>query len=487
MWWRCSGVMSRPDINRLAANPNQHAEGKVRRAALLCACVTVAGCKDASVDPAQEAARLQRTQERLAIINERARAVPEDQRAWPVLRDAHDAIDWPAWITSETFHGVDLAAARAAEAGSVRWIDDHRDLIDTIVAATSRPGLGYQLSLDAGMQPAAEGALLLDASSPQPTVIRALSQLLALDARLAVAEGDGARVVRNVTAMVRLAEFVNEHSLITDQLVRFALLQYVVDHVLEALTHDGVFDDEQLHTLDAQLVEILASCASGIRLDATMLVIEDAMDYVYDEDGRPLARGFETLETKADKFRRTARRDQDEQVFAEWQQAAADFLSVPAWEQTGDWPTVLRDHLNRAAARQEPAALVSLCLVPGLQRPVRGVVNVQATAGAAQIIVAARRHRLRHGAWPADLEAFDEDLLAETPIDPYDGVGLGYGLSEDGPEVWSAGEDKVDDGAVPRRGEVIHVWRTTSELQRRQTEPPPIGGDWVIFPPEAEE
>jgi hypothetical protein len=72
-----------------------------------------------------------------------------------------------------------------------------------------------------------------------------------------------------------------------------------------------------------------------------------------------------------------------------------------------------------------------------------------------QIVVAAialKRHRLRHGGYPADLLALAPEFLAGVPRDPADGAPLRYRLKADGSLLlYSVGEDGADGGGDARR------------------------------------
>ena len=121
-------------------------------------------------------------------------------------------------------------------------------------------------------------------------------------------------------------------------------------------------------------------------------------------------------------------------------------------------------------------------VVQGLKVPIRSQVEVQGLANAARLVIAVQRHRLRHGAWPEAIERIDGDLLIDRPVDPYTGRGFGYRYEDTGPVVWSAGEDRDDDGGRARRGG-HHIWTTPEELAQRLIDNPTIDGDWVIYPP----
>jgi hypothetical protein len=71
----------------------------------------------------------------------------------------------------------------------------------------------------------------------------------------------------------------------------------------------------------------------------------------------------------------------------------------------------------------------------------------QAMLRSAAVALAAEIHRqTHHGRWPERLEELAPDLLAEVPLDPFDGRPLRYHIQKESIIVYSVGVDGVDDG-----------------------------------------
>jgi hypothetical protein len=62
------------------------------------------------------------------------------------------------------------------------------------------------------------------------------------------------------------------------------------------------------------------------------------------------------------------------------------------------------------------------------------------------VALAVERYRLRHRDWPASLDRLKPDLLAEVPLDPFDGKPLRYLKRDGGIVVYSVGRDGEDNG-----------------------------------------
>lgn len=73
--------------------------------------------------------------------------------------------------------------------------------------------------------------------------------------------------------------------------------------------------------------------------------------------------------------------------------------------------------------------------------------------------IALKRYRLRHAAWPADLDALVPEFLPQVPRDPVDGHMLRYHWNPDGTFLlYCIGKDGVDNGGDPAPDGPIKSW-----------------------------
>jgi hypothetical protein len=94
--------------------------------------------------------------------------------------------------------------------------------------------------------------------------------------------------------------------------------------------------------------------------------------------------------------------------------------------------------------------------------------------------LAAERHRLKHGRWPASTKELEATgLLTRMPEDPYDGKPLRMRLAPDGLVIYSVGSRKTYDGCyLDDFSEMLKEGRSTAEFRlwnpdrRRQPTPP---------------
>ncbi|MBI3099263.1 MAG: hypothetical protein HYY93_13635 [Planctomycetes bacterium] len=85
-----------------------------------------------------------------------------------------------------------------------------------------------------------------------------------------------------------------------------------------------------------------------------------------------------------------------------------------------------------------------------LGRQYRTVLTAEARSQALRVQIALKRFRLDRQEWPATLADLQPVYLKTIPVDPFDGKPLRYFLKPDGPLLYSAGPNGVDDdGARP--------------------------------------
>jgi len=94
------------------------------------------------------------------------------------------------------------------------------------------------------------------------------------------------------------------------------------------------------------------------------------------------------------------------------------------------------------------------------------------------VAVAAERHRLRHGAWPATAGELVPAFLPDIPPDPFDGQPLRYKRLPNGIVIYSVGADVADNGGNitpdvwgqrPATDVGVRLWGVA---HRRQPPPP---------------
>lgn len=237
----------------------------------------------------------------VALLNEKAAAVPENQRAWPFYRDAgialrkipmpsevyiEEEIEEPNWPDEEGWNHVK------------EWLLQHDKTLEYIHSASALNGMGYILDGKVAEEdkelfpdqyasqqtlPLHDG-FLVSILLPQFSPMRHMAKLLAADAKDAAISGDALRCEEDLRTMLSLGTHVREHPLLINDLVSFSIynlafttLQEVLDKTPELLMQEQLeLLVNELQALDNQL---------AIRFEGEQMFFLDLLQRMYTDDG----------------------------------------------------------------------------------------------------------------------------------------------------------------------------------------------------------
>ena len=112
-------------------------------------------------------------------------------------------------------------------------------------------------------------------------------------------------------------------------------------------------------------------------------------------------------------------------VALEWSNAMVAIAGRPARERPPLWRAWEAEIArNGGSPIRRFLAALPVHMMPAVTVSSTSDARYRAELGASAILLAAERHRLRHGAWPASLAALDPAILADPPPDPYTGGPL---------------------------------------------------------------
>lgn len=446
----------------------------------------------------------------LAEMNARAIAVPQDERAWPLVREAMLAIN--ADRTSQH----QFAGARSGEEGwdALRPIlESHVKALDLLRSVKDTPGLGYvaghwiaaedwpvfhpDVPYDpppAPVQPgetAAIGTGLIGVLLPQLSVLRQASVWLKSDLWLALETGDGERAAANLQAMLTLAKHTDETPMLINQLVKIAILHMALTEIVLAL-------DEHAQTLtDAHLERLahrLASFGGGsltIDFAGERALFYDLLQRIYSDDGqgdgRLTADGirfFAGIDDASSSARmpliqqpllplygllapsRRDLADAYESIIGEAERESR----IPLWERGPSRVPAAVERLQQSPLDGLRYMLVIL-LAPVLERSTISVENTAMACDAVLTLIALERWRRDHGGvHPERLEQLVPEYLAALPTDRFTGEPLRYRLVNGSPLFYSVGVNRVDDGGrrytfhAERMPLAFTEWKSREEL-----------------------
>lgn len=403
----------------------------------------------------------QPTVDYLARLNAPAAAVAETDRAWPLYRDVLRTFGRsdPHALFREQLQTEDIYLSREPRPDEPQWermvemIDAHQPMLEAIRQAASKPGMGYRVRFEWGMDPQ-DWSLLIgnDKSQPPPPAtlpaqfedigffslsyshvgpMRDMSRWLSDDMQVAAARGNGQRVIDDYLALLRMGGHVYEQKLEMSRLVACSFVA-AANATLARILNDqpDLFTDEQLATLmNAALIGEACIVAPP---DAQWFGSYDAIQHFYGKRGRLSITGARFFH------------EDREHPSAERHAAAYMALPVMYWV----WPTRDQLHdriesLDDALRELESAPLWTVLhedarywrqadglydfvwgvwrylpvLIYGPAGPSSVVTIKQARMyiGVLRIVLALELYRREHGEYPAALEALTPAMAARHP------------------------------------------------------------------------
>jgi hypothetical protein len=239
----------------------------------------------------------------IALLNETSATVPENDRAWPLYRDAGIALrknPEPSSFSEDMYDDMD-APTWPDQAGweyYKTWIDSHKQTLDTIHRAAAMDGMGYVLcgtiaEEDKELWPDQYASQKdLDQSdefffsvlTPQFGPMRAMARFLSIDAKNAAFNGDAKRCLSDIEMMLAIGTHVREHPLLISDLISFSIYKIAFLTLHEIMEHDSsLFSLEQLDEF-ARILQGLEKNLT-IRFDGERLFFLNFLQRVYTDNG----------------------------------------------------------------------------------------------------------------------------------------------------------------------------------------------------------
>lgn len=298
------------------------------------------------------------------------------------------------------------------------------------------------------------------------------AQRLSTAAMVDLHNGDAASAVTNIRAMLALSKAVGSERLLISQLVSIAIAAIATPPTWELLQSPNV-TDEQLAALQKDWASL-----DFVRGEADAIAMESVMSQITAEQWRESNDKFQQYMHADDQFSKVKRR---ETVFGKMR----DDVMGSRWRYWWSYPDEMKAlqgyeiiektdrgieanyaiHPAIAEQNKKIEALFGVqtndigkinvrgifsASVPGMAFAVRKVESSEACKQMAVAAIALKRYQIKHGSYPANLDALVPEFLASVPLDPVDGQPLRYKLNASGGFVlYSIGENGVDDGGNP--------------------------------------
>jgi hypothetical protein len=261
------------------------------------------------------------TKNYVPILNEQALAVPDGERAWPVMREA--VIAMGVEQSSRIGHDAPYAdfsvqdlIAWGARPSDARWEEvvayyaQHAEPMAELRRAANMPGLGYvagyewdpedaplftpEISPEQTAEYAKQNAVdvaryrnnqppLYAVLLPHLGTLRESSRLLEVEVFVAADQGDAQAAMDSLVALFRLGPLASEQNTLINQLVDVSIRSGAMETTSELMAaYPDLFSDEQLRDLSH---EIAAVRTYSFDITGEKMMMLDTIQHVYTDDG----------------------------------------------------------------------------------------------------------------------------------------------------------------------------------------------------------
>ncbi len=479
----------------------------------------------------------------LADFNKPAIAVSEDQRAWPIYRDALLAMGGSPTKKSANEPRLDSLNIDV-KPGDPDWkklepfLKDHADSLAKLREAAARPKLGFVASTShADFSPqdrelfgvtvpkeefelsqlrTLEDRWLIATLLPDLQQLRYSGMLLAADARRAAADGDGNTAFADIRAMLGVSRHSEELPFLVCILVGDAIQNKARGTIQDILTSNPkLWSNDQLRDLAHQIAAAQIDWRRGFQGERTCFY--DSMQRVYTDNGNGDGRLALQVSKDQNLFQLiesvTSGGAANASMFSN---AGIAFFTLPAAnlaiagrkEMTAEYDRITDRALARLGAPywswkdqpsldQEVKAITDgpisrfhyffvMLLTPSYDTFLSHVVASDGNRDGVFIGLALELYHREHSKWPASLDELSPKYLPTLPADPITGKPLHYKVVNDRPIVYSVGVDGDDDGgrlAKNKDGESHPEYAEPNHFGKDHVavRASETDGDWVIW------
>lgn len=478
----------------------------------------------------------------LALVNEKALSIPEEDSALPLYLDAAIAIK----ADQEPGYKDDLWDNQSQPHWPYHdgwgfysdWLQRHSATLKLIREAGSKPNLGYVLGRVSEKEkllygedwnhsfldednPLLEGSLL-SVSLPAYSTFRQLAMTLRHDARQAAFEGDQSRFVSDIDAIFRLASHIRETPMIIGDLVAISIASMGYQVAGETLSLSPDFLDEEHLTRLSDLC-LGSEDLYNVRFESERLIMTDLVQRLYTDDGNGDG-SFIVYATPLLEFVTSFTEDSVSPVpqalaflsgpIASWrvasrQETLAEFerlfdLSI----EQNKIPLYKRDSELDLGDSQDRSFRYRFVIVdvmmPNIVLPALAGTYSLTQNNSVVAAIAMELYRRAEGEWPTDLT----QAMENPPLDPWSGEPIKIAFEDGRPLLYSIGVDRNDDNgnyhSKDLKQDIRSPWMAYLEPERmfsdyegysadtsngRAKEWKPVDsdslpdGDWILWPP----
>jgi len=419
----------------------------------------------------------------MADINAKARSVPEDERAWPLYREALVVLYRDMRELGDEFY-IDKPGGEVWDQ-TVEFIEAHQKEIALIRQAATMPGLGFVVGHtiaeeDKGIWPDAYAndldspkslmdLSLLNIRLPYLSGMRLMTKMLAADAHLGMKVDDSDRVLSDIQAMLGSAKHSRETPILICDLVSVASFAMSFQKLTEILQiHPALLDDEQMRFLLRELPSLTNGEESLLqaRYEGERYMILDVIQRIYIEAEKLTPDGKRTFldvlgytDEKSsgddpwpiwldpDSAYSFANRQEMEDECNRLVDMAVEESEVVLWKRS-DY-TVSDEIGTLSSSSLWKTKYLPLCIMlPSFSRSYMTQERILMERDAILTAIALELYRREHeGLYPPNLKVLVPKYLPTIPLDRFNGKPMGYLVQDDGSVIlYCVGVDLDDDG-----------------------------------------
>jgi hypothetical protein len=477
----------------------------------------------------------------LAIINERALAVPEARRAWPLYRDALLSLGIRGESGDSDFASV--IPNMDSKPGDANWPEleqflvDHADSIAKLRTAARRPNLGFVTSnwfvafspedrelfgisvtseqVEAFKSQTLEDRWLISTLIPYLQQLKTAALLLASDAHRAALQEEADTAITDIGALLGVSHHIQETPFLVNLLVANAVRSMACVTIQDTIQENPqLWSDQQLRELAHSLAAAQIDWRKGF--DGEIASFHDTMQRFYTDDGHGDGRlAFrvshqQNIFAQLDSFTNygpestpsllaadslamlampaanmvVASRKHMTETYLGFINTAMAKIDLPLVKQND----VLLPNEELLSERAGPIEQFRYCfvrlMVPTYQVMWNKIAYSEGQRDGVLVGLALEFYHREHNAWPKTLAELSPRWLPDVPIDRITGNPLGYEFVDDQPVVYSVGVDQDDDGGrVPRSngGNPDVDLASPNHFQAHPVVGAEHDGDWVIW------
>lgn len=401
--------------------------------------------------------------------------IPETDRAWETVKSVSEAIEQLGLSDAE------IVKARP-------------ELIDRLHTLVELPVLGMPTA-ELGVSPDDDPEdikLLLGLLLPHLHMLRANAGLLSVDAALTE---NPSQALLDLKAILRTEQYCFVTDIMIESLFAARIDSRACDLVLKDRIKLDLWDDRDLTKLARVFDKKLVWEPPSRSLNSELVFIDNFFDWIYEdsENGmlgekgaarlKDISSDFESMKDltiEQIKTEVTNRFEQEELIASFWEAAKMDL----AGSIKGKDDFLTTRILQSAVFDRQWAGIVLLpvaVILPATDRYAAQMYETTTKRGATRLMIAVYRYRARHGEFPKSVAEIDDDLLQQSPIDPYTDKPLRIRIEDERVVIYSLGPDLDDDQGRALSEHRIMLRAEYEGFDEQQLQD--WDGDWVLTAP----